>query len=490
MPVGPSRTMMIVAVGAWHASCIQSRLCREVDAFAGVEQSRKLVMKLRAFCVGFVLLLAVSVPASGDDPGLVVVIGEDPEPVEFSVPASSDYKFAYDPAAISLWDTVTKDNLIPPDTVLVAPSAQGDTEPDCDVDLLDIGAFQRCFTGPGGGPVPTGCGLLDFDTDDDVDADEYAVLEPGVGGPAVCGSAQITVYVEGFVASSALGDVTITLLVDAEGDGTFVTHATQPVTVVSVGISPLSGPLGTAITVTLDPAIAPLAFDSATTADWAGQFEPLGGAPPPDFNIAYSSDEVHEQSVSVAIVVVGDGTSSDEPDPVSFGTTGQVPGVLTLDFGDHQLSRSFVFTFELSGEWHRVGFASDGARSVGSIPDRMDYYQIDPVDPTFDVAELPNAYWYFRTFVLRVDDNPTSAATVPASMEVTLVTLDPGALVVDTVPATLFRITADDGDPANFVYYSDVARPVILVDSDVNKDDFPDLTILKAVDGGGIVAIP
>jgi hypothetical protein len=45
----------------------------------------------------------------------------------------------------------------------------GDCDGDDDVDLLDFGDFQLCFTGMDGGPIPGNCECADFDGDGDVD---------------------------------------------------------------------------------------------------------------------------------------------------------------------------------------------------------------------------------------------------------------------------------------------------------------------------------
>ena len=40
----------------------------------------------------------------------------------------------------------------------------------------DFDAFESCFTGPGGGPVPVGRGPGDFDGDDDIDCDDWELF--------------------------------------------------------------------------------------------------------------------------------------------------------------------------------------------------------------------------------------------------------------------------------------------------------------------------
>lgn len=49
----------------------------------------------------------------------------------------------------------------------------GDFDEDGDVDLTDYGRFTSCFTGPGGGPVPSECAAGDFDDDGDIDCGDW-----------------------------------------------------------------------------------------------------------------------------------------------------------------------------------------------------------------------------------------------------------------------------------------------------------------------------
>ncbi|RJP34323.1 MAG: hypothetical protein C4547_11145 [Phycisphaerales bacterium] len=51
------------------------------------------------------------------------------------------------------------------------------------LDLADAAHFQRCFTGPGGGPLPQHCLAMDFDGDDDVDLSDHGRFVPRFCGP-------------------------------------------------------------------------------------------------------------------------------------------------------------------------------------------------------------------------------------------------------------------------------------------------------------------
>ncbi len=72
-------------------------------------------------------------------------------------------------------------------------SGLGDSDGDNDIDLRDMAAFAVCFTGEGG---LSSCAQFRFDTDPDVDLDDYAALQntllgPGVALPVVTDAAVI-----------------------------------------------------------------------------------------------------------------------------------------------------------------------------------------------------------------------------------------------------------------------------------------------------------
>lgn len=61
-------------------------------------------------------------------------------------------------------------------------ASPNDADGDCDVDLLDFQAFQRCFTGEGGQATPE-CMIFDSDGDDDVDTRDFSAFLEDVTGP-------------------------------------------------------------------------------------------------------------------------------------------------------------------------------------------------------------------------------------------------------------------------------------------------------------------
>jgi hypothetical protein len=68
------------------------------------------------------------------------------------------------------------------DTIDIAYFADGDSDGDGDVDLVDFACFQLCFSGPGGG-LAEGCESFDFDGDNDVDLVDFGVFQLVFTGP-------------------------------------------------------------------------------------------------------------------------------------------------------------------------------------------------------------------------------------------------------------------------------------------------------------------
>ena len=62
----------------------------------------------------------------------------------------------------------------------------GDMNSDCHVDMIDVRAMQVCFTGmdnPPAGGLIAGCTRGDFDSDGDVDLDDYEEFLDSITGP-------------------------------------------------------------------------------------------------------------------------------------------------------------------------------------------------------------------------------------------------------------------------------------------------------------------
>lgn len=446
------------------------------------------------------ILIPVSVAlipltAMAGSPGLVTVVGEPPVTLNPSLPASSAYKFTYDPARLSIWDTVTKDNLIAPGAEFTAPAIAGDFEPDCDVDLSDVAKLQVCFTGAGGGPPAPGCEVFDFEPDSDVDLTDFGVLQPNVSGPGQCGMVPVTVFVEGLTASTTPGDTTIDVLTDPDGDSTFDVQETRAVTVVSIDIAPTSGPPGTLLTVTMQPAIAPFAFDSTTTADWEGVYQPPDGPPTAPFQVAYDADQFRESSAGEAILIVGDGTITNVPDFENLDGPGTTPGTFTFNLAGLTLSRSFAFAPESNAPvWEMIAYPYDGMDppTIDGEPNNLQQLLLselpDPNNPTEQLLLAANDFHFAA--VMRIEENPSTVADAPSTILVDLISFDSNETEIDRLEGVVLQRLDPDDDPEHLVYHNDLTVPIVLVDTSLNKDNYPNVLLLYVVTDGSAGIVP
>ncbi len=66
--------------------------------------------------------------------------------------------------------------------ILTGLPTPGDYDNDGDVDLDDYAEFARCMTGPEAGPIEPDCGVFDFEPDDDVDMMDVGAFQSVFGG--------------------------------------------------------------------------------------------------------------------------------------------------------------------------------------------------------------------------------------------------------------------------------------------------------------------
>jgi hypothetical protein len=62
----------------------------------------------------------------------------------------------------------------------------GDLDEDCDVDQVDFGLFQACYSGPGVEQESPECTGARIDQDDDVDVDDFGLFLGCLSGPGIC----------------------------------------------------------------------------------------------------------------------------------------------------------------------------------------------------------------------------------------------------------------------------------------------------------------
>jgi len=427
--------------------------------------------------------------------GFITVVGEDPVALQTSVPSASTYKLDYDPERLSVWDTVTRDNLIAPDVEFMVAALKGDEEPDCDIDLEDFAGLQVCF---GDGPLDPGCDAFDVEPDIDVDLTDFAAIQSSISGPDSCVPVTVTVYVEGLTASTSLGDAPVEVLADPDGDTTFTLQSTELVTVASITIFPSSGPAGTPLAIMLQPAISPLVFDSSTTLDWEGVFQPVVGSPTAQFQVAFDASQFRESSSSQAVVIVGDGTTTNGPDLENVEGPGTITGVLTFNFPSGTLTKSFEFAPELdTGKFEVVDYPDGpgGATppAIGGEAASIHVFLLsnlpNPTNPS--EAILIGANDFHVAVVVRIDENPETIATAPQMVMVDVASYDSGGAELDRIVDLMLTKVADpDRDPTSIVYHNDLTAPIVIVDTDLNDANYPNVVLLTASETGSVAIVP
>lgn len=443
------------------------------------------------------LFACMGVCPPGEAPGIVVVAGGDLQPVTFSSSTGMDHQLSYDAARLALWFDPARTLPALPLTTFQATGqiVHGDLNGDAFIDGTDFKIFVAVVLGVNTDPIVIA--QADFDESGVADVADAPLFVDALLAPA--GSPQntvITLYAEGLTVSTDLCDTPVDLLADPESDGTFALADTAQLTVADLTISPQAGGLGTPVTITLTPAIAPLVFDATTTASWTGVFQPVVGNPSQSFTITFDANQFQEASSSQATVVLGVGSFLSLPDLSTIDGLGSLEGSLTLEVGGISLKQPHTFTPATDAiTWESILYP-DGPGGL------------DPPELGGEVASL-NPWWialfgmavpsdgemliadgFHHAVVLRAEESPSGVTIAPATVSVNLVSFNQAGVEIDRVADLVLEQPPDDGDPAHIVYHNDLSRPVILVDLDLNKSLYPNVTLLKIEVDGSVVVAP
>ncbi len=422
--------------------------------------------------VAVAFLLVCLADARGDEPGTVLVLNEAPTPLQFTVSTGIQYKLSFPDTRVRLWRsswTLPGTQLLP-DTVYVGGQGVfGDVNADGHVRLDDLITIRNDRVTQDLISDLTGNGFVN---DNDITVGRNAV---GTGGDT------LVIYVEALSASTSLGDVTVQLLTDPDQDQVFTVVETVTLTVMYVSIIPEYGSIGSLVTVTIGPAIAPLAFDSTTTATWAGKLYPdpeyaFPLIPPTEHIVTtFSASQVHEQSPNQANFVIGDGTKISGRIGESY-LYGYIVGQLTITFGSISVSKTFEFYVDTP-----YGFVAGGG-GVGEPVSAL--YVIDPAE-TDEFASLESAAACQYVATILAKKNELSLAIAPSMFPANIVTFDYDGNEVDRVTVWLFLAGRDDFGPNALVYYSNWQEPIVFVKGFVDQRLHPSLTVVRVSPDGG-----
>jgi hypothetical protein len=260
--------------------------------------------------------------------------------------------------------------------------------------------------------------------------------------------------------------------------------------------SPTSGPPGTDVSWTIIAAIPPVAFDATTSAEWSGRYEPPTGPVTQDFSTTYTPEQVHESSASDGILLVGDGTFSNQPDVSSFDGGGTLLGQITFQFGAIPFRRAFDYTVDTDvAAFEMVTYP---AGPGGLDPPQLDgAWQGIPVlglsqapDPNApSEALLATLDGFHVAVVVRIADNTTAAGEAPNTMSVDVLSFDENQVEIDRLTGlTLNRVPG--GAPGTLLYHNDLNVPLILVDVELDDQQFPNVRLIRAAVGGSALILP
>lgn len=471
---------------------------------------------------------------------LFVTVGDDPGTLDIVMPAGSPYKVLFDGGKLSIRNPAE----VSPGVIYFASPAQADADGDGDVDLTDFGVFQVCFT-PEGGTAPPGCEMMDWDGDGDVDIEDYVQFNPLLNGPlsldgdfdgngvvgvedcthfASClsgpsasptgsccdadmnGDSDVDLWdfglfqrvygntipkpdtivrlgVQGLSHSNVEGDLTLEVQSDSDGDGTFEVVAFWSVTVVEFAFDRTSVSPETALTVSMQPALS-AGFGAGTCASYHGEFQPVFGADA-DVSITFGAGLVLPRSATEAVIPVGWGTCNA---PLSaFSSPGVLVGKFTFDLNGLELGSYQSFQLEPgSSNFYSIGYTDENVPTNGF-----------PL-PGFDVCPCPlpseedmfvSTAHHFAVNV-RVDKTPETS-TLPANINVRVLTLDTVGAVRDNILVPLVRLP-NDFEPNCLVYTSltgDFGVPLMPVNCDVDSDSYTVVRPFETVDNGSILVV-
>jgi len=320
------------------------------------------------------------------------------------------------------------------------------------------------------------------------------VVPSGVTQEYDVAAGPLTLWVEGLSPSATMADTRIVADADTDDDGIFDQSDAVRCTVFSLTGSPTSGPIGTEVVWTLDPAIAPVAFDAGTAAEWDGYYQPALGDPSNQFTVTYAPSQFRESSASEAAVVVGDG-SGVPTIPIEGAEPGTFLGHFTIVLAEFEVRRAFSFSVPASAiDWYRVEYPEDEIGYLDEPPvlsaapvDQLLVYEVPVGGAVPEFLEL--AYSFHTACVLLLAENGPTLAEAPAAFVVDLITFDSNNVEVDRISDVVLTRASDDGDPSHLTYHSDLATPIVFVDQALDPGMFPNLLLLVAPEGGQVIAI-
>ncbi len=430
-----------------------------------------------------ILLLVAAFMLGQGDPGTIVVVDGDLAVVTFALSAGTRYQVDYPTSRLSLWLDSARTIPAAPLTTYTA-RRNGDVDKNGVINTRDIACFLRVLGNVGPTPVSTPCDQYVADLNGDGTVDELDVLllvEALLGGYPAEG---VVLYAEGIAPSSALGDATVELLTDPGEEGTFTISESSIVTVVDISFSPNMGPLGTPVTISMAPAIPPLAFDENTRLSWAGVFQPSSGEPGVGIAFEYSAAAFREQNEGQAIVIAGESSGQGSVGLEAVGLPGSLAGTATLRVGIYHLKKPFTFTPTAAPLLTAISYDPLTAEPfIGPVPETLEIVMTSNGDGANEII-LAGMAMNHCAVIMGVQRNTFTETDAPSSVLVTLRSLDQQGAVLQTVPNLSLVRDEHLSDAQSILYHSEFEVPIILVEEPLDPSDYSLVLPLHAVDQG------
>lgn len=405
------------------------------------------------------------------------------------VVTSLDYRLTY-PANVRLWRSATRGDL-GSDVVVSGVTYQqvvwilGDMNGDGFFNGADIDPFFLALGDPAAFalqyPNVDAAAVGDMNGDglfNGADIDPFfAAL-----GAGTISYVPVRMWIEGLAPSAAMADTRFVADVDTDNNGSLDATDAVRTTLVAMAFSPTSGVLGTAINLTLQPAVPPVEFTNQTTATWSGVFIGTATGSTSTFQIDYDATTFHESTATMATIVLGEGSVASG-DPQSPGLAGVLDGDLTIHFSSFSLTRATVFTLDQSFTY--VAGVLGAGDEVTQVP------IIDPNNPGWGEAlTLEGAVGGHVLLTILAEKNTFSAAAAPTELLVDLVSQDVTGQEIDRQQLSAFlEQQRDDFGPQRLVYYSDWEVPVVFVSSPVDPVKHPTLSPLFVDPAGQVFPV-
>ena len=92
--------------------------------------------------------------------------------------------------------------------------------------------------------------------------------------------------------------------------------------------------------------------------------------------------------------------------------------------------------------------------------------------------------------MLRIAENAHTVSASPESVSVDLVSYDSSGLEIDRVSRVELQRLDADGDPSYITYHNDLYKPIVFVDTTLDKNAYPNVIIIQAQQDGSAVIVP